>query len=614
MLMIVPQVLSAPVDLSSSQNSAIPVPEGTTNHGDPHLLCTRSTWSNVATFYLANYVAHAATVKSEPGQLMLRGVLSMLLALVLPTSGVLRGLDAIRRHAIIGGSPLQKARKAGALCEVVRTEDWEPQRSPGDLVQRVRFKHARDEHNLAEIEMILEAGKRWVATKPSWLKKIDVQRDYKLDPIVIRLLDRWLAPGVKHLLHGEGRLVRWYLYAAIIFNNRVSRKLDNLELVDRPKKTRNPDASKTRTTQPRVTIFPKIRIVGLGGREVFEPSHKMLDLTGRKLHGTCCLPPGYKLAIVPHQSIVEELNDPKSNERQTAPSDTSNSIKTSSSAESDISWSYSFAKALVATFQALYACATLYEARGDQIERYGYAAFGLTVAPYLVMSIINLIGTVVTPDYSTLFMVESEIMEEAKRRDGACFRGTVGKLAFKQCVNRSFNATFKIDDQDRTVVEVRDSSEYSEETPQMFTHQDGSTDDSRALIIPACHEASEDASHVRDLFNLSNWIGSLTDYILSLFLATVVGLVSVAINGCLTHFKAGESTHAQRVWTMTWLASGIYYGTTEPIFDIVNSWELRYWNLIIGRLGLFFIGCAPAIGGLVVVGQMLMSYGHCIQI
>ncbi len=98
--------------------------------------------------------------------------------------------------------------------------------------------------------MILEAGKRWVATKPSWLKRIDVQRDKKLDPIVIRLLGRWLAPGVKHLLHGEGRLVRWYIYAALIFHTRVSRKLDSLELVDRPKKTRNPDASKTRTTQP----------------------------------------------------------------------------------------------------------------------------------------------------------------------------------------------------------------------------------------------------------------------------------------------------------------------------------------------------------------------------
>ena len=208
-------------------------------------------------------------------------------------------------------------------------------------------------------------------------------------------------------------------------------------------------------------------------------------------------------------------------------------------------------------------------------------------------------------------------MEEARRRDGACFRGTVGKLAFKQCITRSFNVAFKIDDQDRIVVEVRDSSKNPKETPQVFTHQDESTDDSRALIMPACHEASKDTSHVRDLFSLSNLIGFFTDYIflfLFLFLAIAVGLVSVAINGCLTHFKAGESTLAQRVWTMTWLASGIYYGTTEPVFDIINTWEPRYWNSIIGRLGLFFIDCAPAIGGLVVVGQMLMSYGHGIQI
>ena len=38
--------------------------------------------------------------------------------------------------------------------------------------------------------------------------------------------------------------------------------------------------------------------------------------------------------------------------------------------------------------------------RGDQTERYGYAAFGL------VMSLFNLIGIVLTPDYSTVFMVE----------------------------------------------------------------------------------------------------------------------------------------------------------------------------------------------------------------
>ena len=100
---------------------------------------------------------------------MLRGALSMLLALILPTSGVIRGLDAIRRHAIIGGSPLQKAKKAGAVCEVVRTKDWKPQPGPGDVVQQVQFKHTRDEHNLARIKTILESKKRWVATKLSWL-------------------------------------------------------------------------------------------------------------------------------------------------------------------------------------------------------------------------------------------------------------------------------------------------------------------------------------------------------------------------------------------------------------------------------------------------------------
>ena len=307
-----------------------------------------------------------------------------------------------------------------------------------------------------------------------------------------------------------------------------------------------------------------------------------------------------------------ELNDDKISKRQTAPSDASTSIESSSSVESGISWSYSFVKGLVAIFQALYACTTLYETRGDQIERYGYAAFGLTVAPYLVMSIINLTGTVLTPDYSTLFMVESEIMEEAGQRDGACFRGAVGRLAFKRPIAQSFIATFKIDDQNRTVVEVKDGSENVEETAQTSKHQGDTTNDSSTIIMPACHDASEDVSRIRDLFGIVNGIGSLTDYIL-IALAIDIGLVSVAISGVLSHFKAGESIHAQRVWTMTWLAVGIFYGTMEPIFDVVDSWVSGYHVSVIGRLIMLLSYSAPAIGGFVVVGQMLMSYGHCIS-
>ena len=615
--LVIPQVLSAPAASSSSQNSTIPVPEGTTNHGNPNLLCTRSTWSNVAMFFLANYVAHAATVKIDPGQPVLRGFWYMLAALLVPTFGAYKGLDAIRRCAILGGSPLQKAKKAGALCEVVRTTDWKFQQGLGGLLQGVRLKSTRDEHNLAKFKMVLKSRKRWVASKLSWLTKREVRLD-KILPRVVKMgtlledevmnvLDHRL-PGVKTLLQGEGRLVRWWVYAAICFNTRLSRKPDSLELLDL-------SGGLKQTTPPEIIRSPEIRIEGLGGLETFKPSCKMLDPNGRNIHGLCCLPPGYELAIIHSESDVLELNGDKNSESQTARSDTPTSIESSSSVNCDISWSYSFAKGLLAIFQALYACATLYEARGDQIERYGYAAFGLTVAPYLVMSIINLIGTVLTPDYSTVFMVESEIMEEARQHEGARFQGAVGKLVSNRPSTRSFNATFNVDDQSRTVLEITDGSENAEGTPPMSTPLGNSTDESHIIILPACHDASKDACRVRDLFVFVDF-RILCNVLILPLPAAAVGLVSVGINGVLSHFRPGESTHAQRIWTMTCLAIGIVYVSSITSMNSIITAQAPSQGAGVWVLALmvaFFLG-APAIGGFVVVGQMLMSYGHCIRI
>jgi hypothetical protein len=44
------------------------------------------------------------------------------------------------------------------------------------------------------------------------------------------------------------------------------------------------------------------------------------------------------------------------------------------------------------------------------------------------MSIINLVGTLLTPHYPTLFQVSPEIMVEAARREGARFEDTVGTI------------------------------------------------------------------------------------------------------------------------------------------------------------------------------------------
>ena len=51
---------------------------------------------------------------------------ALLVALLFPAAGVSRGLTTIIRFAILQKTPLQTAARAGALCMVVRTKEWEP--------------------------------------------------------------------------------------------------------------------------------------------------------------------------------------------------------------------------------------------------------------------------------------------------------------------------------------------------------------------------------------------------------------------------------------------------------------------------------------------------------
>jgi hypothetical protein len=46
----------------------------------------------------------------------------------------------------------------------------------------------------------------------------------------------------------------------------------------------------------------------------------------------------------------------------------------------------------------VYGALSLADSRGDQINQFGYAAFGLIVAVYTVMAGINLIGHLLTSD------------------------------------------------------------------------------------------------------------------------------------------------------------------------------------------------------------------------
>lgn len=95
------------------------------NHGNSKLLCRRARWYDVAIFFFGNYLAHAATVRSDPGQSLFKSCYHLILALLIPTAGVHRGILAIISGAIFEKTSLLTALEAGALCQPFSDPDKE---------------------------------------------------------------------------------------------------------------------------------------------------------------------------------------------------------------------------------------------------------------------------------------------------------------------------------------------------------------------------------------------------------------------------------------------------------------------------------------------------------
>jgi hypothetical protein len=145
----------------------------------------------------------------------------------------------------------------------------------------------------------------------------------------------------------------------------------------------------------------------------------------RKVHGVCELPKGYEISILPPNAAVSANFDGESKDYH-------------------ISASYNFAQIAISLLQLAASSITLYKTRGDQLDRYGYAAFGLTVIPYILMSVVNLAGNLICPNYDSLYLISSPELEEARARGGK-FDGTIGKLVESNEVSELERNTFLAD-------------------------------------------------------------------------------------------------------------------------------------------------------------------------
>src|ERR1700691_4967511 len=113
-LSILCSLLGAKASLPGTTNSTVELPSGTSNHGNPHLLCLPTRWRDIAAFYAGNFITHAATVKYYPGEPDFDRFQNTMLSLFFPTWGIIRGLNMIMRHSVFRRkNKLEAAARAG---------------------------------------------------------------------------------------------------------------------------------------------------------------------------------------------------------------------------------------------------------------------------------------------------------------------------------------------------------------------------------------------------------------------------------------------------------------------------------------------------------------------
>lgn len=344
---------------SSSPGNSTIAPE----NSDPTVHCTRTNWFDVFWFIFANYVLHALSVRSLPGENAYASTLFKFCCLLIPYTGLRRGLGLISRASNLTGDDLQAAARANALCMVIRNHDWIPH--AGDQIDGCQL-------DIKSSSTIPEEESGEIAS----LKKIepvesadsgDRGNDTDELGLAIQIKDIYSPPSCFGL---------------------VDRVIKNLIETHR--------------------FEDKI------------PSNSVVDHINVKIQGRCELPPGYALSYIPKDLKVYPRTPYSDNAIPRLFSKKTHSGTHLASA-------HDFPRILFSIVQTVSGATALYKARGSQIERYGFAAFGLTVLPYIVISIINFLGALVTSEYETMFLVYSSLVDEMVSR-GGIVDGAVGTI------------------------------------------------------------------------------------------------------------------------------------------------------------------------------------------
>lgn len=338
----------------------------------------------------------------------------------------------------------------------------------------------------------------------------------------------------------------------------------------------------------------------------FETQLTRRDVSLLKVHGRYHLPPGYALQILPPTVIVQSLQGARE-----VPGDEDEFV---------LSSSHSVVKVVAALLQIASSLFALWRAKANQIVVYGYTAFGLFVVPYAVMSVVNVFGNLFVADYAAVYLVRSEVMDEAQRRDGG-FELVVGSVYQRSRPSTTTSCTIRFEAQTRDGLD--DGFHGALVDPPNASQKD-------LRIVPYARPDVKDHILIRPAgptFQMNSKASFSTKYNAWLSFAhlLVIGIIFAIIGG-LSNFRTGTdgSNYVPVFWY--WIACSIFccYGAEAMYEKAHKSLVKRKWTLkklvpnvllvIVWAIAVLFV-CGGPFSSLVgaVIFQM-RDFGECTRI
>ena len=339
----------------------------------------------------------------------------------------------------------------------------------------------------------------------------------------------------------------------------------------------------------------------------------LVEIGHRAVFGFSEPPEQYRFAFVPRNTKVLGLKNPTLTASES--SNVQDSPIASSVSTPKLSSSFNLIKGIAALLQLLYTSFTLYHTNGGQLNWYGFAAPGLTVIPYAVMSGLNLIANLLTPYYPTMYLVRSEVMKEAERRAGSQFHYVVGEIVDEFGTDDDGQSESEIsgsfNDDGKVLYVTPSESAEKDKRIEISEISDGSTN--QTISVPSCPRFRR-----TDGPRCMEGRSIIPSKICEISLVTFIFAVEILIALALSNFSKRRSTLAQRVWIVLWITAGYCFGVMTFLWSYYRATHNRGPDDSYHRMGrvfiYLFIGVifsVPAWGGFVVVSQMLLAYGIC---